>query len=469
MDLDYHSKRINSIWADQRPAAVLLNVFSKGLDKDQLKKLAVDPALLVIIPEIKPERGYSFVHLVTLGSGDYYGPNLWGDYFNEDEQVVKAVDGSGKKRKLDGGLKKYHSTFRKYGRVYRNHRTTRDGAKPQGDIVWEGYNTNLHRGELVIKLPNALWEDDLALIAEGKPTYWSMGCGVPYDICSICLYERVPKDPGCEHLQDFMLAVHDSGQQVYAINDRPRFFDISRVPSPADRVAISICKVASAPSGVQPGTALGQWAYRDPKRERLFKKLAAFEERPDPIFKEIALSYNYGSEEERLLDELCSTAPPEALIPALNELHCVLPPRIFMKIVLRRPEHEIDPACDILPFICQLLQEYPMLLQEVLTDRSYVDMDSPMRYNIVRDAKSSKWAEVVKLLSAHPEAVRVRIIRAVVRKPEQKETDEKQEKEKSKKAFSPTARVLATEYLKYLLSVPENVPTAVLGALKLGV
>lgn len=178
-----HKRVRASFWNSEGPAVHLLNIYSRGFDTDQLNKLAADESLK--FKDIKPEKGYAFVHLITTGAGEYYSCNRNGDFFNEDSCTVSFPKGLNKTAELDGGLKKYHSTFMKYGAVYRNHNNSKKGATPEGSIVMEMYNEPMHRGELVVKLPEDKWRDDLEKLASGGSIYFSMGCGVASDQCFV--------------------------------------------------------------------------------------------------------------------------------------------------------------------------------------------------------------------------------------------------------------------------------------------
>lgn len=74
----------------------------------------------------------------------------------------------------------------------------------------------------------------------------SHNCKVAYDICSICGNRASNRGEYCDHLNNHMTEITKTGHQVTAINDVPDFFDISKVIRPADRIAWSLQKVASA-------------------------------------------------------------------------------------------------------------------------------------------------------------------------------------------------------------------------------
>jgi hypothetical protein len=72
----------------------------------------------------------------------------------------------------------------------------------------------------------------------GKALSFSMSCRVPYDICNCC--EKKASSPAnyCDHLKHNMLQyMPEFKKYAFAINDKPKFFDISAVEKPADRIA----------------------------------------------------------------------------------------------------------------------------------------------------------------------------------------------------------------------------------------
>jgi len=239
------SKRITpEAWFQDHPTTSLINVHSKGVETHGLDKTASKDYINSL--GIVPEHGYSFVHLITMGGGERYGANSNADYFNKSACEVTFPEPIGPKTMmLDGGLDKYHGTFLKYGGVYREHRNSKKGAKPKGEIIASYVNPEMHRGELVVKLANDEWADDLNKLANDEPITFSMGAGVKYDVCSICGNKAPTRKDYCHHMKHQKLATMDDGHQVFVYNDAPHLHDISRVRIPADRIAYGLSKVAS--------------------------------------------------------------------------------------------------------------------------------------------------------------------------------------------------------------------------------
>lgn len=87
-------------------------------------------------------------------------------------------------------------------------------------------------------------EDDESYTVYGLAVH---NCTVPNDRCSICgsLRKKAGDESECEHVREHLGELWDDGRKVGTFNDEPKFFDISFVGRPADRIAWNL-KVASA-------------------------------------------------------------------------------------------------------------------------------------------------------------------------------------------------------------------------------
>ena len=190
---------------DMHATAHLVGSFSKGLDRGILQKVASAASILDMARDIKPEKGFGYVHLVTTGSGETYGANNNGDYFNKTAKQVNIPNpkaGTPSTRRLEGGLLKYHDTFCKYASVYREHNNSKKGGSPLGDVVMQAYNAPMERGELIVKLPEQEWHRELQKLAsDDGNVFFSMGAGVPYDIC-FTKGTPIDTDKGLKNIED---------------------------------------------------------------------------------------------------------------------------------------------------------------------------------------------------------------------------------------------------------------------------
>lgn len=229
------------------PVARLVDVHSRGIDSSWMQKRAA--VLTREIADIRPEPGHSYVHLITLGAQEFFGSNRNGDGFNEKTAEYELADpkpGVSRRVLMDGGLIKYHPTFKKHAHVFKHH-DNNDPAKSIGCVAAEAYNPDMHRGELIIKVANdhPEWVRPLQELAKGKDFPVSMACKIAADLCSYCGNRARSRAEYCDHLKYHMNEITKTGHQIFAINDSPMFFDISKVFRPADRIAWSLQKVAS--------------------------------------------------------------------------------------------------------------------------------------------------------------------------------------------------------------------------------
>lgn len=127
------------------------------------------------------------------------------------------------------------------------HNCNKDPRASYGDVLLSVYNPGYHRVELVVGIRHKDAPDIIDRIESGDYPMWSMGCKIPYDVCNICGNRAPNRKFYCDHLR-YMLGHIDpqSQRKVYAINIKPRFFDISYVLIPADKTALTLKKVAFA-------------------------------------------------------------------------------------------------------------------------------------------------------------------------------------------------------------------------------
>lgn len=126
------------------------------------------------------------------------------------------------------------------------HNCNKDPAKSMGAVKIAAWNPKMHRVELIVKVSNKRGSGLIEKVASGEYPEWSMGCKVPYDTCSICKHAAKKVSEYCDHLKYAMNKILDDGRKVFAINDKPKFFDISEVVIGADKVAKTLRKVASS-------------------------------------------------------------------------------------------------------------------------------------------------------------------------------------------------------------------------------
>jgi len=458
-------KRIQpaNTFRDVHSTVNLIGAFSKGLDTNGLQKIASDNYILHMAKQIKPEKGYGYIHLITTGAGEVYGPNNNADYFNKEARQVSfpsPKSGRPSSKMLRGGLKGYHNTFTKYANVYREHFNSKKGGTPLGDIVMEAYNEPMNRGELIVRLPENGWRTELnKLASDSGNVYFSMGAGVPFDICSSCGNEaKVTKDY-CDHIKYNRLQIDKEGNQVFLYNDQPHFHDISCVGTPADKIAFGLSKVASENADVfaidaeynrglyVPHSLIEKLAGKIvADRARTLEKLAEIEKRIqlEPASDDVkVLSDSFSDELDSDTVNDMTNYPLGDVISRCNKKGIMLPPKSFVRIVLGKPEGAVDGLEEMeesLPNVFQALKEDGT---EAIEDGSYTPKEE------------RHWSGLDKIIgsltgehSLEDEPLNKRVVKiAVIGKPVNKEASQR-----PITAPTPSGDYLAKEYAKYQLS-----------------
>jgi hypothetical protein len=196
------------------------------------------------------------VHVIALGATEFYGPNRNGDGFKE------------------ATCRKYHSTFVKYARWYRNHQN-KDPEKSYGFIKYSEFNDEMKRIELLVILNGTkeaaarnggfVADDEIKALHEGRDIPVSMACKVAYDVCAGCGNRAKTRKEYCTGIDEGgmckrggvknrMTFVHDDGFINHVDNPDPFYFDISKVFRGADRIAYTTGMLKSA-SGLLLGGA----------------------------------------------------------------------------------------------------------------------------------------------------------------------------------------------------------------------
>lgn len=175
-----------------------------------------------IINQHKPDKDHFLIHCSAMGAFEKYGQNRNGDAFTRDV------------------LKRTHPTFVKNAHFFRHH-NNKDPKFKIGDVVYSAYNDDMDRVELLIHGHKKLAAEEYEMVKAGEELAVSMACKVPNDRCSIC--DNLAKNPlqYCSHFKETpnkYLPHHE--KYAFVFNDNPRFFDISRVYRPADRIAFHL-------------------------------------------------------------------------------------------------------------------------------------------------------------------------------------------------------------------------------------
>jgi hypothetical protein len=291
------------------------------------------PTIAAYIRNAKTIPGITQILLTALGAGEYWGSNSNGDWFGESELAHEGPD---------YGFKTFETT----AKVFKHHINKPDSPS-YGTVALSVYNPKMHRVELIVHVNNDTGADIVSRVDRGETTEWSMGCRIPFDVCSVCGNRAPKREFYCYHLKLLMGSIDpDSGKQVYAINIRPRFFDISYVLIGADRIAKTLMKVASAkPHQVKhaeiekeiPGDTPQSSAFDIEKLKALaetFMDLKAHEAAiPNPVLDRLSSGYD--------LSQILSTMTLMGILPKPEEfqrlyLHAEGEPELAEKLSSQR-------------------------------------------------------------------------------------------------------------------------------------
>lgn len=315
------------------------------------------PQVQEYIRSIQPDGKSTWVLVNAMGAGEWYGDNINGDFFPYKELVthtekflaIPILDYE--KRRLEGGsIPGGYPTFYTAG-VFKHH-INKDPLKSFGDIFAAIWNESMKRVELIIRLDHArsksldTWHI-VERIMNGEFVDVSMGCKVPYDVCSICGNKAKTKEEYCQHIRDRRKNrdPRGDGQRPYMINIQPRFFDLSFVFIGADKTARVLKKIASAQTEKLSFVSLPQEASLE---QRIREKLAAIQKEGKQLKLADIIKYVVPNPEARRVSKIEGGEPdlPVSMQDELGELGMegamnetahhgiVLKPHEFMRIAL---------------------------------------------------------------------------------------------------------------------------------------
>jgi len=288
----------------------LVEVFRPGEIEKAAAFFAMGKTAQPMLPEVQqflqhlmPDPSKIYVLVNALGAGEYWGSNINGDYFPEGSLIHR------------GPIYGYETFYQAH--PYKHH-VNKDPSRSFGEVKISAWHDEMKRVELVVCIDRELAakfgaQDICDKLDHGLFPDVSMGCKVPYDLCSKCtdwakyrdaqstydpslhqsvgqavlVFHRrnpirglsVTRNDYCEHLKTQLNKILSDGTKIYAINDFPRFFDISFVFIGADKTAKVMAKLAHVTLGyhseVVPSWHLAEELGYQPEIEKDFEKVAA--------------------------------------------------------------------------------------------------------------------------------------------------------------------------------------------------
>lgn len=189
-------------------------------------------------------KKYSYVLVNALGAGEWFGSNINADFFPWNALAHKGMDYG-------------HKTFEHFAHAFQHHKN-KDPTRAFGVPVLSTLNVPMKRVELIVRLDREKAKEEQAdglivRIDKGEFPDVSMGCKVPFDVCSICGQKSKTRFDYCQHMAPpaELKGIYGpnkilpDGRKIYVVNTLPKFFDISFVFIGADKTAKVMAKVAS--------------------------------------------------------------------------------------------------------------------------------------------------------------------------------------------------------------------------------
>jgi hypothetical protein len=363
----------------------LINVITPGTEL--IKTAGVHPEIQAFKQNLSPEANKTYLHILALGAGEYYGSNLNHDYFPweglaHDHTRVPHTFVHGYKTFLNAHAFAHHQN--------------NDPTKAYGDVLVSVLNEKMKRVELIavvdhVKCRALGGEKILEKLIDGKDMATSMGCRIPYDICMVCGNRAPTRREYCECMLKRAGQILPDGKKVCVTNPFPRFFDISFVYIGADRTSHVLEKIATvvdmgAKTGVQKTASV---EYMETPQ----KVKVAAEEKLSEIFKEIdgyplgqAVNLLHENDSPLPEPELENIARTPNLAHTLSNLAgngVIVSPREFTRIIVirgaapRSIPHHVEPEMgdDVDDdFLHQIMSfgSTPMRHSPLLESRSYL-------------------------------------------------------------------------------------------------
>jgi len=191
----------------------------------------------------------------ALGASEFWGQNVNGDIFPESALIHDCRCHPGEQHPVDDFSGKvvppygYWTFLNAFPYV---HHRNKDPTRAFGKVAVACWNPKMKRVELVVLIDRHLaMQHDAQHIVDrvdrGDYPDVSMGCRVPYDVCTCCGNKSKTRNDYCSCIKNIgMGKILDDGRQIGVVNTYPRFFDISFVFIGADKTAKMMCKLGSA-------------------------------------------------------------------------------------------------------------------------------------------------------------------------------------------------------------------------------
>lgn len=345
------------------------NIFLFNLDSSSQSKYlsktasTYHPEIADYIRLASPIEGKLQVLITALGASEFYGHNKNKDAFPENSLKHEGTDYG-------------YKTFETNARVFKHHINKPDSPS-YGEVHLSVWNDEMKRVELILIICREKAPDIASRIDKGEFLDLSMGCHVPYDVCSICGNKARTKKDYCDHIKYYAGKIPPGYTKIASmINTLPKFFDISFVTVGADSTAKVMKKIAG---------------YED-NGDRS-DHLSGSEQNNTGLKKQIPSNFN-----GNLVKAICSVSP------YLIEREKRIPSSILQKVNELDLESGVEKLSKILSSFLSLgIVPHPDEFQEIcLRSMGENDLASEMlQKNICFDPFQSYDLRIVEELSKH--------------------------------------------------------------------
>ena len=244
-------------------------------------------------------------------------------------------------------------------------------------------------------------QDDESYVVNGIAVH---NCKVKNDICSVCGNAAPSRAQYCDHAKYNLGDMLSNGKRIFVWNPSPKFFDISIVRRPADRLGFMMKKVAEAVPEIRSGAELGEYIDQASKKVAALRKLSIIHKILSGQIGAIKDDSGEVKELKQLSDQIAkpaAAAMPEIDDSTIRSLIQYRPAQVLstlaeMGITLTTPEFlkyfawQVDPSMPISEDAIEraiasqqkvfgMLAEHPELLDEI-EETGYLDM-SPKNFN----------------------------------------------------------------------------------------
>lgn len=176
----------------------------------------------------------------------------------EDLHIIAlgAFEGTGLNRNADGFLERdcrnNHHYFKRADRAVHRHHKNKPTDPKFGNIKAAAYNEAMKRVELIVGLDRDKCADILHEQETTGNTNWSMASKQAYDVCTWCGHKAKTDKDRCACIPKNLGEINEEGEVCGMMNPDPKWFEISYVKRPADRIGMSLGKMASDSTFVAP-------------------------------------------------------------------------------------------------------------------------------------------------------------------------------------------------------------------------